>query len=109
LVDHSGLTGIYSDLGYLGLSMAANFSDSPEDFVISPRYLNPDRKQRFADGLTEPFGAPVGLGLSYFRAARSFLDGDFNEGSKELFYSSPFLGLPLIRDDMRDLMLGSRR
>ena len=109
LVDHSGLTGIYSDLGYLGLSMAANFSDSPEDFVISPRYLNPDRKQRFADGLTEPFGAPVGLGLSYFRATRSFLDGDFNEGSKELFYSSPFLGLPLIRDDMRDLMLGSRR
>ena len=109
LIDHSGLTGIYSDLGYLGLSMAANFSDSPEDFVISPRYLNPDRKQRFADGLTEPFGAPVGLGLSYFRATRSFLDGDFNEGSKELFYSSPFLGLPLIRDDMRDLMLGSRR
>ena len=109
LVDHSGLTGIYADLGYLGLSMAANFSDSPEDFVISPRYLNPDRKQRFADGLTEPFGAPVGLGLSYFRATRSFLDVDFNEGSKELFYSSPFLGLPLIRDDMRDLMLGSRR
>lgn len=109
LVDHSGLTGIYSDLGYLGLSMAANFSDSPEDFVISPRYLNPDRKQRFADGLTEPFGAPVGLGLSYFRATRAFLDGDFNEGSKELFYSSPFVGLPLIRDDMRDLVLGGRR
>ena len=109
LIDHSGLIGLYSDLGYMGLSMAANFSDSPEEFGISPRYLDPDKSQRFADGLTEPFGAPVGLGLSYYRIADSYLKGNYNEANKELFYNAPFLGLPLIRDDMRDLVLGGRR
>lgn len=109
LIDHSGITGIYSDIGYMGLSLAAGFSDSPEDFFIEPRYVSPNREDRVWDALTEPFGAPVGLGLSYYRAANDYLNGRYTDANKELFYNAPFLGLPFIRDDMRDLMIGGRR
>ena len=109
LIDHSGITGIYSDLGYMGLSLAAGFADTPEDFFIEPRYVSPNREDRVWDSLTEPFGAPVGLGLSYYRAASDYLAGRYTDANKELFYNAPFLGLPFIRDDMRDLMIGGRR
>jgi hypothetical protein len=110
IIDHSGVLGMYSDLGYTGLSMAVNSGMLSEDGVagIKPRYISPDKSERMTDALTEPFGAPVGLALSWGRAANDFLHGRYNEGSKELFYNAPFLGLPYIRDDARDLLIGGR-
>lgn len=110
VIDHSGLLGIYSDLGYMGLSMAVNSGLLPEEGVagIKPKYISPNEEERAMDALTEPFGAPAGLALSYGRAASDFLNGRYNEGSAELFYNAPFLGLPYIRDDARDLLIGGR-
>ena len=110
VVDHSGLMGIYSDIGYTGLSMAVNSGLLPEEGVmgIKPKYVSPNEEERMMDALTEPFGAPAGLALSYGRAASHFLNGRYDEGSAEFFYNAPFLGLPYIRDDARDVLIGGR-
>ena len=89
LIDHSGITGIYSDLGYMGLALAAGFADTPEDFFIEPRYVSPNREDR-VDALTEPFGAPVGLGLSYYRAATDYLAGRYTDANKSYFIMHRF-------------------
>ena len=110
VIDHSGLMGIYSDIGYTGLSVAVNTGLLPEEGVlgIKPKYISPNEEERMMDALTEPFGAPAGLALSYGRAANHFLNGRYNEGSAEFFYNAPFLGLPYIRDDARDVLIGGR-
>ncbi len=106
VIDHSGLVGIYSDLGYMGLSMAVNGGLLPEEGVlgIKPKYVSPNKEERMMDALTEPFGAPAGLALSYGRAAGHFLNGRYDEGTSEFFYNAPFLGLPYIRDDAKALL-----
>ena len=115
LIDHSGLVGIYGDLGYMGLSMAAHLSGSDgKNWPISPKYVSPDTNKlgvsdRFLDGITEPFGAPVGLGIDTARAVSDFLNGNYEDGRKELAGAFPFLGLPLIGQDMKEIMVGSGR
>ena len=109
LVDHSGLVGIYSDLGYMGLSMAGNMADKPEDFFIEPKYISRDKDERLMDGLTEPLGAPVGLALGYARGFKDYMNGDFTEGNRELIYNTPILSFPLIRGDLEDLANGTNR
>ena len=106
VIDHSGLIGIYSDLGYMGLSMAVNGGLLPEEGVlgIKPKYVSPNKEERMMDALTEPFGAPAGLALAYGRAAGHFLNGRYDEGTSEFFYNAPFLGLPYIRDDAKALL-----
>ena len=106
IVEYSGVLGIYSDLGYMGLAMAASFG--AENLPLNPKYLNPNEEQRLADGITEPFGAPVGLALTYYRAMNEYLGGNIKEGNEEIVYSIPFLGHPLLRNDVRDMMLGDR-
>ena len=106
IIDYSGILGIYAELGYMGLSMAANFG--AENLPLNPKYLNPNEEQRLVDGLTEPFGAPVGLAITYYRAMNEYLGGNIKEGNEEIVYSIPFLGHPLLRNDVRDLMLGDR-
>jgi hypothetical protein len=109
LIDHSGLVGFYGELGYMGLSVAAGISDNPEDFVIPPKFVSSDPDERLADSLTEPFGAPVGLGLDYYRIANDFLNGNYNDAAQGAFYSAPFLGVLPIKNDMRELMIGTGR
>ena len=104
VVDHSGVLGLYSDLAYMGLAMAAGSGVfNPEDSMIKPKYT-PDG----IDAVMEPFGAPLGLGVEYGRGILDFLNGDFNEGSKRFFYNAPIIGLPYIKEDMKDLALGER-
>jgi hypothetical protein len=78
----------------------------PEEGVlgIKPKYVSPNEEERMMDALTEPFGAPAGLALSYGRAAGHFLNGRYDEGTAEFFYNAPFLGLPYIRDDTKALL-----
>ena len=104
VVDHSGILGIYSDLAYTGLSIAANSGMIGEDFPVPPRYVSANREERAMDAFIEPFGAPAGLGLEYARAARDFLNGDTNDAAQRMKWALPFIGLWPIREDMRDFI-----
>jgi len=103
VIDHSGMLAIYGDLGYMGLGMVGNMADYPEDFFLQPKFVSPNKDERLVDGLVEPFGAPVDIGVGMARTARHFFNGDTNEGVEELRRVSPFLGLPMIKDDVREL------
>ena len=109
VVDHSGLLGIYTDLGYMGLSMGVNSgmigaTSSP----IPPKYIDPDINNRFGNFVTEPFGAPVGLAQDMYRVAREYSNGNNATASKDLFYTLPFIGLPYIAGTARDLWNAGR-
>ena len=103
VIDHSGLIGIYSDLGYMGLAVAGNLADKPEDFFIEPKFVSPNKDERLVDGLVTPFGAPVDIGVGFYRAARDLINGDMSDGANELRRALPFVGLPIIRDDVKEL------
>ena len=96
VIDHSGLMGIYSDIGYTGLSVAVNTGLLPEEGVlgIKPKYISPNEEERMMDALTEPFGAPAGLALSYGRAANHFLNGRYNEVRLSFSTTHRSLGCP---------------
>jgi hypothetical protein len=104
IIDHSGVLGIYSDLAYTGLNIAGNAGMIGEDFPIPPKYVSPNREERMMDAFVEPFGAPVGLGLDYARSARDYFNGDTTDASERMRYILPFLGLPMIRNDVQALM-----
>lgn len=104
IIDHSGVLGIYSDLAYTGLNIAGNSGMIGEDFPIPPKYVSPNREERMMDAFVEPFGAPAGLGLDYARSVRDYFNGDTTDASERMRYLLPFLGLPMIRDDVQALM-----
>ena len=103
VIDHSGLMGIYGDIGYMGLAVAGNMADNPEDFFIEPKFVSPNKDERLVDGLVTPFGAPVDIGIGFYRAARDLVDGNVSDGANELRRALPFVGLPFIRDDVKEL------
>lgn len=110
IVDHSGVLGIYSDLGYMGLNFAASSGMyDPDDSIFKPRYMSRNKDERMTDALVDPLGAPVGMMLEYGRAIRDYANGEYNEGNKRLIYNAPFLGLFGLRDDMMDLMISEGR
>ena len=101
IIDHSGVLGIYSDLAYTGLNIAGNLGvDTP----IPPKYVSPNKEERMMDAFIEPFGAPAGLAVEYGRALRDFTNGDVSDGADRMKYALPFIGLPMIRDDMREFV-----
>lgn len=103
LIDHSGMLGIYGDLGYMALGMIGNMADNPDEFFIKPKFVSPNEEDRLVDALVSPFGAPVDIGVGVARAAKDFINGDTGEGVEELRRNAPFLGLPIIRDDVKEL------
>jgi len=104
LIDHSGVLGIYSDLGYMGLNIAGNLADNPSDFIIEPKYVSRDKDERMADAITEPLGAPVGLALGYARAFKDYMNGDMGDAFSEIIYNTPILSIPMIRQDINDMI-----
>lgn len=101
IIDHSGVLGIYSDLAYTGLNIAGNLGvDTP----IPPKFVSPNKDERMMDAFIEPFGAAAGLAVEYGRALRDFTNGDVSDGADRLKYALPFIGLPIIRDDMREFV-----
>lgn len=104
VVDHSGLVGIYGDVGYMGLSMAVNSGLIDKDSSpIPPKYIDPDINARPMDALLEPFGATVGLARDTAKVVGNFMSGNYAEAHKDAFYVMPFVSLPYITDDARDL------
>ena len=94
----------------MGLSMAANFAGTDgKDWPISPKYVSRDEEDRLLDGIAEPFGAPVGLGLNVARGVNDLFNGNISDARKELAYSLPFVGLPLLGSDMKELLIGTGR
>ena len=100
IIDHSGITGLYSDLGYMGLHIAAGTGlYDAEKGLIKGKYA-PDS----FDSVLEPFGAPVGLVTDYGRAAVDFFNGDTTEGTDRLVNSLPLIGLPHIFGDTKAML-----
>ena len=110
LIDHSGLVGIYSDLGYMGLSMAANFAGTDgKRWPISPKYISRDSDERMMDGILEPFGAPAGLAVDAYRGVNDLMNGNMTEARREIVNALPFVGLPLLGLDVKDMLAGTGR
>ena len=110
VVDHSGILGVYSDIGYRGLAMAVNTGMMREDASpIPPKWISGTPSERQGDAITEVLGAPAGLGLEYYRLWDRYLKGDRVGATKDLGYAMPFVGLPLWRDDARDFFNAGRR
>ena len=109
VIDHSGLLGVYGDIGYMGLSMAVNSGLVDQDqMLIPPKYIDPDVTNRPLDALLEPFGAPVGLVKDTVRVFGNLNEGNYSQAHKDAFYVLPFVGLPYLRDDARDLWNAGR-
>ena len=109
VVDHSGLIGIYGDIGYMGMSMAVNSGlVDAGDLPIPPKYISPNVNERFTDALIEPLGAPISLGVDTARVFREYINGNYGKAHEELFYVLPIVGLPYLRDDVRDLWNAGR-
>jgi len=110
VVDHSGILGVYSDIGYRGLAMAVNTGMMRENASpIPPKWISGTPSERQGDAITEVLGAPAGLGLEYYRLWDRYLKGDRVGATKDLGYAMPFVGLPLWRDDARDFFNAGRR
>jgi hypothetical protein len=110
VVDHSGILGVYSDIGYRGLAMAVNTGMMRENASpIPPKWISGTPSERQGDAIAEVLGAPAGLGMEYYRLWDRYLKGDRVGAAKDLGYSIPFVGLPLWRDDARDFFNAGRR
>lgn len=109
VVDHSGIMGIYSDIGYKTLSMAVNTGLIDQDASpVPPKWISGTPSERGADAINEVLGAPASLGYEYYRLWDRYLKGDRVGSVKDLGYSLPFVGLPLWRDDARDFFNAGR-
>ena len=109
IVDHSGLMGIYTDIGYMGAEMlhGMNIIDGDKS-LIRPRYIPPE-DEKFIDGIIAPAGAPTGLLTEYVRAIGDFLDGNTSDGAERVAKNAPFFGLPYIKDDVLAMTRGLTR
>ena len=91
-VDYGGIAGIYGDIFYTSLEMLAGAGviDEKRSF-ISPKYYGIDGY----DAAVAPFGAPAGLLHGYGKSIARFIDGDIDEGVRELARNTPnFLTIP---------------
>lgn len=97
-VDASGVLGVYSDIGYMGLHMliGSGLYDQ-EEGVIQGKY----RPTPFA-AFTEPFGAGPGLIADWVIGLKDLVDGGDTEAAERLKYLLPIWPLFNLREDMQD-------
>ena len=101
VVDHSGLLGIYGDLGYMGLETIANLGIADaRDMIIPPRYVSKNKDERLGDALIAPFGAPASLVQGTVRGITDLIDGKTTQGAQELKRQLPLVGIPIWKDDV---------
>ena len=109
VIDHSGIMGVYSDIGYKGLTMAVNTGLMDQNTSpIPPKWISGKPSERSADAVNEVLGAPASLMYEYYRLWDRYLKGDRTGATKDLGYSLPFVGLPLWKDDARDFFSAGR-
>lgn len=91
-INYSGMPGIYGDIFYTSLEMMAGAGaiDEKKAF-IKPAYYGIDGY----DAVSAPFGAPAGLLHGLGKSAANFINGDVDEGVRELARNTPnFLTIP---------------
>ena len=84
--DHSGLPGIYMDLGYMALHMAMGMGgiDADND------WLRGKYKPTATDAWLEPFGAGPGLLVDWGKTVGDMLSDNPSKQSEQLKYLLPF-------------------
>ena len=99
-VDYAGLAGIYGDITYTSLEMLAGAGviDEKKSF-IKPKYYGIDGY----DALSAPLGAPAGLLHGYGKTISNFVNGDVDEGVRELARNTPNLLTIPWQYDLADL------
>lgn len=99
-VDYAGLAGIYGDIAYTSLEMLAGAGviDEKKSF-IKPKYYGIDGY----DAVSAPFGAPAGLLHGYGKTISNFVNGDVDEGVRELAKNTPNLLTIPWQYDLADL------
>ena len=99
-VDYAGLAGIYGDIAYTSLEMLAGAGviDEKKSF-IKPKYYGIDGH----DALSAPLGAPAGLLHGYGKTISNFVNGDVDEGVRELARNTPNLLTIPWQYDLADL------
>jgi hypothetical protein len=97
-VDASGVLGVYSDIGYMGLHMLIGSGVyDQEEGVIQGKY----RPTPFA-AFTEPLGAGPGLIADWTIGLKDLFDGGDTEAAERLKYLLPIWPLFGLREDMQD-------
>lgn len=95
----SGITGIYSDIGYMALHSAiATGLHNPDDSWLKGKY-KPTVGDQFADFA----GATPGMMREWVLGAHEMLTDQTPEGLKRLSYNLPIIGLTPFAEDMREL------
>ncbi len=95
----SGITGIYSDIGYMALHSAiATGLHNPDDSWLKGKY-KPTVGDQFADFA----GATPGMMREWVLGAHELLTDQTPEGLKRLSYNLPLIGLTPFAEDMREL------
>jgi hypothetical protein len=99
VVDHSGVTGLYSDIFYHALNIAsASGMHDPDNSWLKGRYK--------ADGWDTAFGfagASPNMIREWVMGANDLLNDRTDEGLKKISYNSPVLSLIGLDDDLRAL------
>ena len=99
IVDHSGVTGLYSDLFYHGLNVAvASGLHDPDTSWLKGRYK--------ADGWDTAFGfvgASPNMLREWVEGTNDLLNDRTEEGLKKISYNFPALSLIGLDDDLRAL------
>jgi len=99
IVDHSGVTGLYSDLFYHALNIASvSGMHDPDNSWLKGRYK--------ADGWDTAFGfagASPNMIREWVMGANDLLNDRTDEGLKKISYNAPVLSLIGLDDDLRAL------
>lgn len=95
----SGITGIYSDIGYMALHSAiATGLHNPDDSWLKGKY-----KPTIGDQFADFAGATPGMMREWVLGAHELLTDQTPEGLKRLSYNLPLIGLTPFAEDMREL------
>ena len=100
--DYSGLTAIYSDMFYRGLSIGTNLGYF-ENSLVNPKFISKDESERPMDAALEILGAPPSLVWEWKRGAVDFFNGDVNEGVKRFQQNLPFAKIWWMEGYMNDI------
>ena len=102
--DMSGLAALYSDTFYTAMhtSMALGGPDIGMG-MISPKF---PQEKSYVDAVAGLGGSGVSITADLLKSMKSFLDGDYGEGTKEFISNLPGARLWFLRDYVNDMSRG---
>ena len=98
-LDQSGITGLYTDIGYHALHTAiATGLHNPDTSWLKGKY-----KPTMGEDAVDKFGAVPGMIHGWVTGANEMLFGNTAEGFRDITYHAPVLGLFGLSDDIRSM------